>query len=190
MAVMWSVIFYTVAAVLAFYFILLRPVLKNQKDQRKAVRALQIGDEVVTVGGLIGEVRDIIQPADGPTDEPTHNPTDDLWDRHFLPWAGAARADAEALATRMMAEEHEAALRRFTAWRDQETDRWRLWARARATVLCGAYIPPTGDLFGAQDSGPAWRREEDPWTRLVALVILRIAWVRASCKKKPPSPVG
>ncbi len=68
MAVMWSVIFYTVAAVLAFYFILLRPVLKNQKDQRKAVRALQIGDEVVTVGGLIGEVRDIIQPADGPTE--------------------------------------------------------------------------------------------------------------------------
>ena len=68
MAVMWSVIFYTVAAVAAFYFILLRPVLKNQKDQRKAVRALQIGDEVVTTGGLIGEVIDIIQPAEGPTE--------------------------------------------------------------------------------------------------------------------------
>ena len=68
MAVMWSVIFYTVAAVAAFYFILLRPVLKNQKDQRKAVRALQIGDEVVTTGGLIGEVKDIIQPVDGPTE--------------------------------------------------------------------------------------------------------------------------
>ena len=107
-------------------------------------------------------------PADGLTDSPTDGPTDGLWDRHFLPWANAARADVEALATRMMAEEHEAALRRFTAWRDQETDRWRLWARARATVLCGAYIPPTGDLFGAQDSGPAWRREEDPWTRLIA----------------------
>ncbi len=68
MAVMWSVIFYTVAAVAAFYFILLRPVLKSQKDQRAAVRALQIGDEVVTTGGLIGEVKDIIQPADGPTE--------------------------------------------------------------------------------------------------------------------------
>ena len=63
MAVMWSVIFYTVAAVAAFYIILLRPVLKNQKDQRNAVRALQVGDEVVTTGGLIGEVKDIIQPA-------------------------------------------------------------------------------------------------------------------------------
>ena len=67
MAVMWSVIFYTVAAVAAFYFILLRPVLNQQKAQRKAVRALQIGDEVVTTGGLIGEVKDIVQPVDGPT---------------------------------------------------------------------------------------------------------------------------
>jgi preprotein translocase subunit YajC len=68
MAVMWSVIFYTVLAVAAFYFILLQPVLKNQREQRKAVKALQIGDEVVTTGGLIGEVKDIIQPADGPTE--------------------------------------------------------------------------------------------------------------------------
>jgi preprotein translocase subunit YajC len=68
MAVMWSVIFYTVAAVAAFYFILLRPVQKSQKEQRSAVRALQIGDEIVTVGGLIGEVKDIVQPADGPTE--------------------------------------------------------------------------------------------------------------------------
>jgi preprotein translocase subunit YajC len=68
MAVMWSVIFYTVAAVAAFYFILLRPVLSQQKAQRMAVRALQIGDEVVTTGGLIGEVKDIVQPVEGPTE--------------------------------------------------------------------------------------------------------------------------
>lgn len=68
MAVMWSVIFYTVAAVAAFYFILLQPVLKNQKEQRKAVQQLQIGDEVVTTGGLIGEVKDVVVPAEGPTE--------------------------------------------------------------------------------------------------------------------------
>lgn len=68
MAVMWSVIFYTVAAVAAFYFILLRPVLQSQKDQRKAVQMLQIGDEVVTTGGLIGEVKDVVTPVDGPTE--------------------------------------------------------------------------------------------------------------------------
>ena len=68
MAVMWSVIFYTVLAVAAFYFILLQPVLKNQKQQRKAVRDLQIGDEIVTTGGLIGEVKDVVTPPDGPTE--------------------------------------------------------------------------------------------------------------------------
>lgn len=68
MAAMWSVIAYTGLTVVAFYFILLQPVLKRQKEQQKAVRTLQIGDEVVTTGGLIGEVRDVVTPPDGPTE--------------------------------------------------------------------------------------------------------------------------
>jgi preprotein translocase subunit YajC len=68
MAVMWSVIFYSGAVIAAFYFLLLRPVLNDRKTQRDAVRALRIGDEIVTTGGLIGEVKDIIQPPDGPTE--------------------------------------------------------------------------------------------------------------------------
>jgi preprotein translocase subunit YajC len=68
MAAMWSVIFYTVLAVAAFYFILLQPVLKNQREQRKAVRSLRIGDEVVTTGGLIGTVVDVVTPTEGPTE--------------------------------------------------------------------------------------------------------------------------
>jgi preprotein translocase subunit YajC len=65
---MWSVIFYTVLAVIAFYFILLQPVLKEKREQRKAVRQLKIGDEVITTGGLIGEVKDVVVPAQGPTE--------------------------------------------------------------------------------------------------------------------------
>jgi preprotein translocase subunit YajC len=68
MAAMWSVLAYTGLTVLAFYFILLRPVLSKQKEQRSAVRSLQIGDEVVTTGGLIGEVKDVVTPPDGPTE--------------------------------------------------------------------------------------------------------------------------
>ena len=68
MAVMFSVIFYTALAVAAFYFILLQPVLKQQKQRNKAVRDLQVGDEVVTTGGIIGEVKDVITPAQGPTE--------------------------------------------------------------------------------------------------------------------------
>ncbi len=68
MAVMFSVIFYTVLAVAAFYFILLQPVLKQQRQRKKAVRELQIGDEVVTTGGIIAEVKDVQAPDDGPTE--------------------------------------------------------------------------------------------------------------------------
>lgn len=68
MAVMWSVIFYTVLAVAAFYFILLQPVLKNQKEQRKAVQSLKVGDEVITTGGIIGEVIEVVAAPDRPTE--------------------------------------------------------------------------------------------------------------------------
>lgn len=68
MAAMWSVIFYTVLVAGAFYFILLQPVLKQQKEQKKAVRELQIGDEVVTTGGIIGEVMEVVTPVEGPTE--------------------------------------------------------------------------------------------------------------------------
>ena len=68
MAAMWSVIAYTGFTVIAFYFFLLRPVLQNQKTQRKAVRQLQVGDESITTGGIIGEVKDVVVPVDGPTE--------------------------------------------------------------------------------------------------------------------------
>lgn len=68
MTAMWQVIFYTGFAVVAFYFFLLRPVLQDQKERRKAVRQLQVGDEIVTTGGIIGEVKDVVVPVDGPTE--------------------------------------------------------------------------------------------------------------------------
>jgi preprotein translocase subunit YajC len=68
MTAMWQVLFYTGFAVIAFYFFLLRPVLQDQKARRTAVRQLQIGDEIVTTGGIIGEVKDVIVPVEGPTE--------------------------------------------------------------------------------------------------------------------------
>lgn len=67
MAAMWSMIFYAGLVVAAFYFILLQPVLKAQRQQRKTVRELRIGDEIVTTGGIIGEVIDVVTPPDEPT---------------------------------------------------------------------------------------------------------------------------
>jgi preprotein translocase subunit YajC len=38
------------------YFVMIRPQMKRQKEQRAMIEALAKGDEVVTAGGLIGKV--------------------------------------------------------------------------------------------------------------------------------------
>lgn len=40
----------------AFYFLLIRPQKKREKEAQEMRKALQVGDEVVTAGGIIGRV--------------------------------------------------------------------------------------------------------------------------------------
>jgi len=40
----------------AFYFLLIRPQQKKQKQHTALVAGLQVGDEVVTAGGLLGKI--------------------------------------------------------------------------------------------------------------------------------------
>ncbi|MGB5166135.1 MAG: preprotein translocase subunit YajC [Woeseiaceae bacterium] len=40
----------------AFYFLLIRPQQKKQKQHADLVSALQVGDEVLTAGGILGKV--------------------------------------------------------------------------------------------------------------------------------------
>jgi preprotein translocase subunit YajC len=44
-----------------FYFILLRPQQKQRKEHEEMIRSLRKGDEIVTVGGVVGEVVFIAQ---------------------------------------------------------------------------------------------------------------------------------
>jgi len=54
-----------------FYFLLIRPQNKRQKEHRELVANLNVGDEVVTAGGVLGKVTEIkdqflhVQVADG-----------------------------------------------------------------------------------------------------------------------------
>lgn len=52
----------------AFYFILLRPVLQQQKRHRSDISSLQIGDEVLTSGGFYAIVREINTQEDRETE--------------------------------------------------------------------------------------------------------------------------
>ena len=49
-----------------FYFILLRPVLEQQKRRRRDMSRLNVGDEVMTTGGFYAIVRDIQTHERGP----------------------------------------------------------------------------------------------------------------------------
>lgn len=48
---------FQMAAILAiFYFLLIRPKVQQEKKHRERLQQLKRGDEIVTVGGIIGEV--------------------------------------------------------------------------------------------------------------------------------------
>lgn len=42
-----------------FYFLLIRPQAKRQKEHKKMVDALTKGDEIITMGGIAGRITDI-----------------------------------------------------------------------------------------------------------------------------------
>lgn len=42
-----------------FWFMLIRPQMKQAKEQRKMIDALQKGDEVITAGGIVGKVNKV-----------------------------------------------------------------------------------------------------------------------------------
>lgn len=39
-----------------FWFLLVRPQQKRQKEHRKMIESLNVGDEVITVGGMVGKI--------------------------------------------------------------------------------------------------------------------------------------
>ena len=50
----------------AFYFILVRPVLQQQRAQKREMAGLKVGDEVLTTGGILATVAAIELPEQGP----------------------------------------------------------------------------------------------------------------------------
>lgn len=63
---MGEFIFLAVLIFLAFYFILLRPVIEQQKRRRRDISSLEVGDEVLTTGGFYAVIRDIRTQDRGP----------------------------------------------------------------------------------------------------------------------------
>ncbi len=52
----WSSLLPLVAVVVIFYFFMIRPQMKRQKETRKFREGLAKGDKVLTVGGIYGKI--------------------------------------------------------------------------------------------------------------------------------------
>ena len=67
----WGTIIMFAAIFAIFYFLLIRPQRKQQQEHEEMVENLKKGDEVVTLGGIIGEIihlqddRLVLKTADG-----------------------------------------------------------------------------------------------------------------------------
>ena len=53
---MVNLVITTVIIMVAFYFILIRPQSKKQKEEENMRNNLEIGDEIITIGGIVGRV--------------------------------------------------------------------------------------------------------------------------------------
>ena len=55
----YSALLFPIALIVVFYFLLIRPQQKKQKEHGQMVAALAVGDEVITGGGVLGKVTEI-----------------------------------------------------------------------------------------------------------------------------------
>ena len=53
---MVTLIVYIVAMLAIFYFLLIRPQKKKEKEARLMMEALRVGDKIVTIGGIYGKI--------------------------------------------------------------------------------------------------------------------------------------
>ncbi|WP_290652941.1 preprotein translocase subunit YajC [Aquisalimonas sp.] len=55
----WTALLFPILLIAIFYFLLIRPQAKRQKEHKKLVSELAKGDEVITQGGLLGRITDV-----------------------------------------------------------------------------------------------------------------------------------
>ena len=90
----------------------------------------------------------------------------DVWRELFADWLPQRRPEAEAFASGVMHREAAQVAAISCQSHGAESAQLQTWLRGRADDLCGAYKPPTGDLFGAPSTGADWQLLEVPLDRL------------------------
>lgn len=58
-----TMIIYLVAMVAIFYFLLIRPQRKRDKETKKMLESLAVGDKIITIGGIYGKITKLKEDA-------------------------------------------------------------------------------------------------------------------------------
>jgi preprotein translocase subunit YajC len=56
---LWPMLIFLVVIFAMFYFLMIRPQRKRQKEQEQMLQALQKGDKIVTAGGIYGTIESV-----------------------------------------------------------------------------------------------------------------------------------
>ena len=55
----WTIIIFLVLIFAVFYFLMIRPQRKRQKDHQELMQDLKKGDKVITIGGIHGQIESV-----------------------------------------------------------------------------------------------------------------------------------
>ncbi|HEY2616780.1 MAG TPA: helicase-related protein [Acetobacteraceae bacterium] len=92
----------------------------------------------------------------------------DAWRTRFAHWVPNRQPRAESVANAAMQRDAATVMTDHQSRSEREADDLRDWLGKRAEGICGAFVPQTGDLFGAAVDGPDWQSLSAPLDRLAA----------------------
>lgn len=55
----WEGLIFPIGLVIILYFFMIRPQIKRQKEHKSLIEAIKKGDEVQTMGGMMGKITDL-----------------------------------------------------------------------------------------------------------------------------------
>ena len=55
----WTIIIFMVLIFAVFYFLMIRPQRKRQKEHQQLTQELQVGERVITAGGIYGRIKSV-----------------------------------------------------------------------------------------------------------------------------------
>ena len=84
----WTAYIWIIATFALFYFLLIRPQQKREKKDRQMRNSLEVGDNIVTIGGIVGKILTIKD------DEITIETSADRTKLAFKKWCVQSKVDS------------------------------------------------------------------------------------------------